>query len=111
MTLVDEVRDWVGTEPDDPTVNAALARFFDADHQPERAALTILKRRRADLHTDRSFDVNGDVAWGRVDKANLLGLDDTIYRLEEIIAGVTPGASVPVVSSVPVVGRPDYRGR
>lgn len=110
MSLLDDVRDWVGSTPDDNEIMVVLDRFAGLTQRTEWAALSILRRRRADLYNDRSFAITGDTSWGTVAKENLFALDDMIGRLENIL-GESAGNSDAFVSSVPVVGRPDFRGR
>lgn len=108
--LVDQVRDEVGDQPDDATVTAALDRFDLLDHPVERAALSILRRRRANLHDDRSFAVAGDASWGAVAVDNLRAVDAKIGELRARIGGdEAPVDGLPVVSSTPIVAISRHR--
>lgn len=103
--LIAQVRDEVGDQPDDDTVVATLDRFaVDEATQADRAALSILRRRRANLLDDRSFAVAGDTSWGAVAVDNLKALDAKIAEIRGRIGGdETPADTLPVVSSTPIV--------
>ncbi len=87
MTAIDDVRDWVGSEPDDATVLETLDRFAAITQPVERAALVILRRRRADLYGDRSFAVAGDYSQTAASVENVKALTASIARLEGLVDG------------------------
>ena len=96
------VRDWVGSAPDDTAVDAAVAAYADAAHPVERAALRILRRRRADSQFS-SFSVDGDASWNQT--AWLADIDKRISDLRHRIGDdELPDDGLPVVASVPVTG-------
>lgn len=73
-------REWVGSQPDDTALQAAI----DEWRSPHRAALAILRARRADM-------IAQPAKWAVVDdysqdaSANLRALDDQIARLEALV--------------------------
>lgn len=87
---VDDVRDWVGDQPDDPTIYAAIDRTGDA----QTAALVILRRRLTDmLANPASWSTNGDYAEGWA--ANIAPLERRIADLEKRVGTV----AVPIVTT------------
>lgn len=109
MSVIDDVRDHVGDTPDNDAITDAVDRFANVDHQVQRAALSILRRRRANLDGDRSFSVAGDASWGAVAVANLQALDAKIAALRRVIGGdETPMSTLPVMTTTPIRG-PDVR--
>jgi hypothetical protein len=92
VTALDAVREWVGSNPDDTTVNGFLARH---DDNPDRAALAILRRRRADLAVaPASWRIDGDASETQGKADTLAALDDQIGRLERLCGVDTGGATV-----------------
>lgn len=85
MSSVGRVRDWVGSTPDDTAILAALG---EAGDDPLRAALTILRRRYADMATNPA-------KWAVVDdysqdtSENLKALQGQIGRLETLTGDAT----------------------
>jgi hypothetical protein len=77
-----DVRDWVGSNPDDPTINAQLARFDGQEHAVERAALAILLQREADAGPAK-WSVDGD--YSEDDSAGRKTLSARIARLRAIV--------------------------
>ena len=107
MTLIDDVRDWVGSTPDDDTIQGVIDRY-DTDTEPaKRAALSILRRRRADLDGTgaRSFSIDGDVSWGSVGKDALTGLDRKIAHLCGLV-GEPVDTGLPALTSTPILPHP-----
>lgn len=77
----DLVRDWVGSTPDDDTIDEVLAR--DDITSPALAALAILRQRRADIIGGyERFDIDGDASWTVAKAATLKALDSAIAALE-----------------------------
>lgn len=96
------VRDWVGSTPDDPQIDAALTRFDGVGARIDLAALSILRRRRVDLTTRPGTWSNEDgwsENWTQVGGA----LDQLIGHLE----ARTGGQPLPVVTTAQLV-RPDH---
>jgi len=88
---LDDVRDWVGSTPDDDTVTAALDR---ADGDAQVAALGILRRRLVDmLANPTSWADQGDYqeSWA----ANIAPLKERIADLERRL----DTASLPALST------------
>ncbi len=88
MSDIEAVRDWVGSKPDDPAVNAILARFDGQSHTVERAALSILLRREADGGPAK-WSVDGD--YSQDASANLKALQARIARLRAITGDYVSG--------------------
>lgn len=79
---VDQVRDHVGSEPDDIAVGDALARCEDS---PLRAALSILRRRRSDLiESPGKLSVDQDYS-REITKVQLDALDAQIAEVVRLI--------------------------
>lgn len=97
---VDEVADWVGNTVDTAVIAAALNR---TSHDPHRAALSILRRRRMDLVDDvQSWRVDGDYSESKGSLIRrLAAVDDQIGRLERI-TGDTDGRGLDTVTSTPI---------
>lgn len=82
----DWIRDWVGSTPDDGT----LDDYYDQLGAREAVALRVLNRRLADMQANpASFSLSGVLSTSTV--ANLTALEKKITRLEGIAnaAGVT----------------------
>jgi hypothetical protein len=93
------IRDWCGTDCDD-LIPDALARN---SNDPERAALSILRRRLAGLGVDQ-FAVAGDYSQnGSAERAWIVR---QIGRLERLTGDVAAGVDVPAVA-VGRLCRPD----
>lgn len=103
-TDLDLVRDWVGSQPDDTTVTATLARFDGDTQAPTRAALVILRRRLADLEAaPSSMSIAGDVSWSTtVDQAQ--GIRAKIARLEVILGETSTSSTTPTLGAATIVG-------
>ena len=103
MSAVGRVRDWVGSTPDDTAILAVLG---EAGHDPLRAALTILRRRYADM-------ASNPAKWAVVDdysqdtSENLRVLHGLIGRLETLTGDATDPAGL---DTVRIVG-PDLNER
>jgi hypothetical protein len=100
MTAIDDVRDWVGSVPDDATITTYLTRYA-GDNAAYKSALAILRRRRADLGTVQSgskVSISGDAAVEFGTKVDLTALNDSITRLESLLA--TDPTVVPTTTSV-----------
>lgn len=93
------VRDWVGSEPDDATVDATVLAFAGESHAPERAALRILLRRQADGGPAK-WGVAGDYSEDDTDGRKWLVAQ--INRLRAVIGDEV--STLPTVTSVPVTG-------
>ncbi len=106
MSLLDDVRDHVGNQPDDATVLDFLDRYAAVTEPAARAALSILRRRRANLDADRSFAVAGDASWGAVSVEGLRALDAKIARLEGVVGEIAP-SRLPALTSVPILNGHD----
>lgn len=102
MTAADDVRDWVGSDPDDDGVFDALDRF---DGAPLPAARSILRRRRADLLREvHRLDVDGDYSETAHDlRAQVAVIDADLDRLDRLIGDDT-GAGPPLLTSAPIEG-------
>lgn len=98
MTAADVVRDWIGTTPADDVVAATLAR---SGNDPHRAALSILRRRRADLiQSMRRIDIDQDYSETAHDlRAQIAALDPVIARLEHVVDDAPAAA---VIQSAPI---------
>lgn len=100
---IDAVRDWIGATPDDDVIATTWARFEDQDHQVERTALAILRRRRADTATAvEAWAVDGDYSERRNAAATAKALDALIARLEAI-TGDTAGGGLATLTSAAIV--------
>ncbi len=96
--LVADVREWVGSSPDDPEVYAALDRY---DDDANRAALAILRSRRADMVTQAAkWAVSGDYSQDAT--ANIKALDAHIARLERVTDELV--GTLPRLTSVAIDG-------
>lgn len=103
---LEDVRDHVGTSPDDATVFAALNRFPEDDpHRVVRAALSILKRRLIDMDSEyATFSVDGDASWSQASDQRA-ALRARIGRLERLCgAAEDPGVLLPTLQEAPIVG-------
>lgn len=90
-------REWVGSTPCDSDVLEAI----DTHGDPLRAALSILRMRRADLTAAAmKFAVAGD--YSQDTTANLKALDDLIRRLERDLGVDDDGLAV--LTSTPICG-------
>jgi len=105
MSDLDLVRDWVGNSPSDEDIEAALHR---TGGMPDEAALSILRRRRADLiGAVESWAVDGDYSEKRASARDQLAIfNDLIGRLETVTGDTTSG--LPPVTSAPITG-PGWR--
>jgi len=90
------VREWVGSDPDDDTVEAELDRWVDDPHPVERAALAILRVRLADV-------LAGPAKWAEGQdysedwSSNLKLLQGRVARLEGIV-GADADLAAPTVA-------------
>ena len=100
--LVEQVRDWVGSTPDDDTIYATLARFTQ---DPLQAARVLLQRRLADLQSSyATFEVTGDAKWS-VSKDQMAAIATQIGDLTGRIGdGPEAPAGLPTLASVPICG-------
>jgi len=90
-------REWVGSEPCDNDVRAAIAVHDSA----ERAALAILRARRADMVAAAArWAVAGD--YSQDTTANIKALDAQVARLERLCG--EDDDALPVVNSVGITG-------
>lgn len=111
VTAVDvaAVRDWVGADPDDNTIQA----YLDRPATVAAAALAILRRRRADLiGTPSQVTVDGDYSRTTDHAADLKALNTAITQLEDLVAAEQPGVDLgglPVVMSGRMVRRTPWR--
>lgn len=97
MSDLSTVREWVGSEPCDADARAAIAAHDSA----ERAALAILRARRADMVAAAArWAVSGD--YSQDTTANIKALDGSIARLERICG--EDDDALPVVNSVGITG-------
>lgn len=102
--LIDIVREWVGSEPTDTVILEVLGRYRD---DPFKAALSILRRRYADLVAEpASWDIKDD--YGQSTRDNIAALRAQIRRLEDITED--EDAIKEGWQSVPIVG-PDLSRR
>ena len=86
---IDAIREWVGSAPDDNTVESTYQRTGTV----ELAALRILRQRRADLiSSPAEWDLDGD--YGQKTTANLAALDAQIAALEAITGAAGAGTMV-----------------
>lgn len=94
------VRERVGTDLAEAEITTALAVHTD----PRRAALGLLRARRADLAlTAARFAVAGD--YSQDTTANIKALDALIGRLErELGIAEDPTALLPAMTQTPIVG-------
>lgn len=104
MSDIDDVRDWVGTEPDDATVQAQLDRFASTEQPAERAALAILLRRQADAGPAR-WAVSGD--YSEDDGAGQKDLANRIAQLRGLLGEAIDTA--PLVTVTPMTGPGNLR--
>lgn len=82
-----QIRDWVGSTPDDDTVEAVFNR--DDVGTVNLAALAILRQRRADLENGPdSFEVVGDYKETTIGKA-FESLSNRIAELETLTGAST----------------------
>lgn len=110
MTDIDlaHIRDEVGDEPDDSTIDD----WFDELGHWLPVAIRVLKRRRANAaaggQQTKSFSIDGVLSVG-LSTADLSKLDDQIARLEALWAAEQAGQPVGGVTTARI-GRPDrYR--
>jgi hypothetical protein len=98
----DLVRDYVGSVPADDDVDAAVARFAAETDPEKRAALSILRRRYADIVAGPGkVDVKDDVSWeSRPDQ--MAALAAKIRRLEADLGEVA--SDLPSLTSAPICG-------
>ncbi len=93
-----DVREWVGSSPADTEVYAALDRY---DGDTNRAALAILRARRADMVSAAAqWAVSGDYSQDAT--ANIKALDAHIGRLERVTGETV--ATLPRLTSVAIDG-------
>ena len=96
-TDLDVAREWVGSEPCDGEVLDAIEIHLG----PHRAALAILRARRADMVAAAArWAVSGD--YSQDTTANIKALDDHIARLEAVCGEAT--SALPTLTSAPIVG-------
>lgn len=109
MSDIDIVRDWVGSTPDDASITATLARWPDDAQAPQKAALSILRRRLADLEADpATMAVDGDVSWSTAaDQRDAIRAK--IRSLEGITGDTVATTLVPPLASAPIVGPGNLR--
>lgn len=94
---IPEVREWVGSQPDDATIAATLSRH----PQPRRAALAILRARLADMEAEAAvWAVAGD--WSQSSVANITALRDKVGRLERDLDLDDDGLAT--MTSTPICG-------
>lgn len=101
MSSIDDVRDWVGSEPDDAAVEVQLVRFEGLDFTVERAALSILLRREADGGPAK-WAVEGD--YSEDNSAGVRSLSARISRLRSIVGDEVSG--LPPLTQTPIAGPP-----
>lgn len=103
MTDVDPiwaVREWVGSLPEDGDIEDALVRH---DDDAKRAALAILRVRRADLVASAAkWAVDGDYSQDAT--ANIKALDAVIGRLENDLGVDETANTLPMLTSTPICG-------
>lgn len=99
MGLIEDlawIRDWVGAAPDDDTVREHLRREQGGLAARERAALRILRRRRADMAAGGGA-VTGLTVPGVISVTQAAGdaraLDEAIARLEVLVARLDPDSA------------------
>lgn len=79
--ILGQIRDWVGSQPDDATVESFYSRLGNGT--VETAALSILRQRRADLEANpETFNVQGD--YSQSTGKNLDSLNSRIGQLEAL---------------------------
>lgn len=83
---IEAVRDWVGATPDDGTIVGVVARAGS----PHAAALSILRRRRADILAAPAV-LSEDGGLSRTWTENLSALAAQISRLEGIVGEAAAG--------------------
>lgn len=99
MTPLLAAREWVGSQPPDGELLTIIAQH---DGDPKRAALAVLRRRRADMSAQAAqWAVAGDYSQSTV--ANIKALDDLIGRLERDL-GLDDGDGLPTLKSAPICG-------
>lgn len=109
MTDLDIVRDWVGSTPDDTAVNATLARWPDDTAAPQKAALSILRRRLADLEADpATMAIDGDISWSTAQDQRQ-AIRAKIRSLEAAVGDTTTTSLTPPLTSAPIVGPGNLR--
>jgi hypothetical protein len=80
--VLEQIRDHVGSTPDDDTVETAYNRFT-GEHVIEQTALSILQRRLADFEADYAeFQLDGDAKWNA--GKNIEALTKKIAALEAV---------------------------
>ena len=106
--LLEEVRDWVGTSPDDAAVLVASQRFAGQDNRAYRTALSILERREADVEADSSsFAVAGDYSESTNRAATLKVLGGRIARLRALLGIEASG--LPSITAGRLAGPGNHR--
>lgn len=104
--LVEQVRDWVGPDPDDDTIYGTLTRF---NQDPLTTARAILKRRHAAMVGGySSFKVDGDAEWSIL----ATQMDAVQTQIDALTALIGDGPAVeepepvglPTLASVPICG-------
>ena len=107
MSLIDDVRDWVGSTPDDATITAHLG---DLDDDVHLTAARILRRRRADMVANPAkWSVDGD--WSQeTAKHQFDAIDEMLRRL-----GAITGDPTDEPAGLPTIGQgtiaPRFTGR
>lgn len=97
------VRDWVGSLPDDATVDAMVVTFASDTLPAERAALRILRRRRTDEGQFSTFSVDGDASWNQGEWVK--DLDRRIAELRARIGGdEAPTDTLPAATVATITG-------
>ncbi len=104
MSDLDDVRDWVGTTPDDADINTQLDRFAATDQPAHRAALAILLRRQADAGPAR-WAVSGD--YSEDDSAGQKDLTSRIAQLRALLGESVDTA--PPLTVTPMTGPGNLR--
>jgi hypothetical protein len=100
VSIIDDVRDWTGSTPDDDAIRSALDR---TGQDAPKAALAILRRRRADMIANPAkWAVDGDYSQGQ-EKYQLEALDATIHTLE-VVTGEAEPDGLPLLGQARISG-------
>lgn len=106
MSDLDAAREWVGSQPGDTDLQAVINRY---DGDPSRAALSVLRTRRADMVAEfDTVSVTGDVSTTRRLEHRLAALDRQITALEAL-CGLPSTLGVTGLRSAPLVTRSGRR--
>lgn len=92
---LEAIRSWVGDTPSDSSIQST---WVAAGETVEATALSILRRRRANLVADPlKFGADGD--WSQDATANLKALDADIATLDSLVSTVDLSGGLPTVTT------------